>query len=43
MARLGRCFVPDQPRQLIQHGSNDRGTAYFSLDDRAQYLDRMNR
>jgi putative transposase len=38
MARLGRYFVPDQPQHLIQRGNN-RGTVFFSLDDRVQYLD----
>jgi putative transposase len=38
MARLGRYFLPDQPQHLIQRGNN-RGTVFFSLDDRLQYLD----
>ena len=37
MARLGRYFLPDQPQHLIQRGNN-RGTVFFSIDDRVQYL-----
>src|SRR5262245_30399609 len=38
MSRLGRYFLPDQPQHLIQRGNN-RGTVFFSPDDRQQYLD----
>ena len=38
MTRLGRYFLPDQPQHLIQRGNN-RGTVFFSDDDRLQYLD----
>jgi putative transposase len=38
MARLGRYFLPDQPQHVIQRGNN-RGTVFFSIDDRLQYLD----
>jgi putative transposase len=38
MTRLGRYFLPDQPQHVIQRGIN-RGTVFFSDDDRLQYLD----
>ena len=37
MARLGRCYVPDQPLHVIQRG-NDRQAVFFSDDDRNFYL-----
>ena len=32
MARLGRCFLPDQPLHVIQRG-NDRQPIFFAPDD----------
>ena len=38
MARLGRCFLPDQPLHVIQRGNN-RAAIFFGPDDDARYRD----
>ena len=38
MARLGRCFLPDQRLHIIQRGNN-RQAVFFKPDDYARYRD----
>jgi REP element-mobilizing transposase RayT len=40
MARLGRTFLPDQPRHVIQR-RNNRGAIFFCEDDDAQNRGRL--